>query len=139
MKGISFHRFDIAVHAEPWELKKTWCANSSTSGAWELNYLMKSSSSVDVSSNIEKIDKHQSPHTLEKLERQFWQISRRKKCGSLGGAWAVDMRSASPGAINPASQPCSLQPQSREKYAKCHYCFFICKICSRMCRELQMW
>ena len=29
--------FDIAVHDEPWRLKrKSWCANSGTSGAWEL-------------------------------------------------------------------------------------------------------
>ena len=39
MKAIFFQRFDLAVHAEPWELKRPWCANSGKSGAWELNQL----------------------------------------------------------------------------------------------------
>ena len=36
MKEIFFHRFDVALDAEPWELKNTLATNSGTSGAWEL-------------------------------------------------------------------------------------------------------
>ena len=44
MKGIFFHRFDKAVHAEPWELKNTLLCQLWQVGRLRVNYLELSSS-----------------------------------------------------------------------------------------------